>query len=90
MNRKLNEITISGSLVVYKSALGNLENTLQALKMTGEKVRGKFSACFKLTLVDNLDNPAWFECLNACLNNRITHRLSEVTVCIYEKSLLKI
>lgn len=71
MNRKLNEITIIGSLVVYKPDLGDLEQALRALQVAGRKVRQNFAACLKLTLVDNSDDPSWFEFLDAWLKNRL-------------------
>jgi GT2 family glycosyltransferase/glycosyltransferase involved in cell wall biosynthesis len=71
MNRKLNGITISGSLVVYKPDLDVLEHTLLALQVAGEKVRQNFAARLKLTLVDNSDDPSWFECLDAWVKNRL-------------------
>ena len=64
MNRTLDDIRISASLVVYKPDFALLGRTLQALEIAGREVRARYAARLELTLVDNSDDPRWFASLN--------------------------
>jgi len=71
-NHKSDEIKISASLVVYKPDLIVLERTLQALEIAGQEVGKNYAARLQFTLVDNSDDPAWFEHLNAWMKERLS------------------
>ena len=63
MNRPLDDIRISASLVVFKPDFVLLGRTLRALEIAGQEVRARYAAHLELTLVDNSDDPQWFAAL---------------------------